>query len=304
MQIYVSSPLTIAAKCIASQATYTSLPFPGRVAGLVYSKASRWHEEVLPQEPLSASVKSQFCVSPPPPHLCLLATPLRSLFLDVANAATKGGRCSLKYVRLVVSHPCNDSSAKSPAQNHQPSSQPVRPGSARILIYAIPLSSAARTPVFRSLRRFPFLRPFHRIPRRRELRRTRRTRRERFAGAPPLAFVCVYSAHECVNYYGPGGGLLLIGLLTSCSLCSRRRKSERASERKTQLAFSSRARYTVRLVLACNLRVRASENRGNFYQPHLIIAKTFLLFSSLSSLYLSSLYLPSAACTVTYGYVI
>lgn len=221
------------------RATYTSLPFPGRIAdGLVYSKASRWHEEVLPQEPLPTPVKSQFCISfsftPPLSLVSSRGSFMFSFSRDAKRMLRQKAGDVLsntfgRLYRVPATSRWLNHQPKTPAK--QPASQLAHPGSARILIYAIPLSLAARAlSSALSALRFPFLspcRPFHRIPRRRELRRTRRTRRERFATAPSLAFVCVYSAHECVNYYGPGGGLLLIGLLTSCSLCSRRRERER-----------------------------------------------------------------------------
>lgn len=59
--------------------------------------------------------------------------------------------------------------------------------------------------------------------------------------SPPRVFSRIrmyYSVHKCVNYCGSGGGLLLIGLLTSCS--SRSRMKERHASR-----FSTRAWYAV-----------------------------------------------------------
>lgn len=178
----------------------------------------------------------------------------------------------------------------------QPSSQAA--SSSWQLIYAIPLSSAARTPtIFRPFAFLSFCRSSHWISRRRELRRTRRTDEK---DSPPRllshSYVYIFRARVCkllYVVYRPGGGLLLIGLLTLCSLRSRRREKEKEKQR-------DRGRDVVRVFLACtihcsfacNLRVRASENRGNFYQPHLIIAaKTFLLSSSLlAHLFISHLF--------------
>lgn len=110
---------------------------------------------------------------------------------------------SLKYVRSVVSRSCNDPSAKSPTQNANQAAKPARsswqrPASlftrSRYLRPSAPPPSSLSS-VFRFSR--PFLRPFHRIPRRRELRRTRRTRRERFTGAPPRIRMCIFRARVC-----------------------------------------------------------------------------------------------------------
>lgn len=63
------------------------------------------------------------------------------------------------------------------------------------------------------------------------------------------------------------------------------------NERETRISvfLACMIRYTIHTALVCILRVRASENTGNFYQPHLIIAaETFSLCISLISFSLSS----------------
>lgn len=90
----------------------------------------------------------------------------------------------------------------------------------RILIYAFPLSSV---PSFST-----FLPAFSERtwPRQRKKEKKRRGSFSLFLSAWLISLQvsrAVYRAQSSVNYYGPEGGLLLIGLLTSCLLLSRRR---------------------------------------------------------------------------------